>query len=224
MSELKLGFALEGNSDYPVIPCLARRVVEESFPEITFAPDSVLRPSKRGHGFIRELPTFARQLQADNVNIVVAVVDTDATRVNERRQRLCQARQSCEERGVAVCIAQGLAVRSLEAWLLADEAAILDVFDGDRSGVTFPSPEHEEAPKATLNHIVRVLTAGREVSFASYAEELSRAIRLSTLRRKCPQFDDFARNLVNCVREWKRSGIELPALAESQTKPDISAH
>ena len=27
MPMLKLGFALEGNSDYPVIPCLARRVV-----------------------------------------------------------------------------------------------------------------------------------------------------------------------------------------------------
>ncbi|MFZ1471915.1 MAG: hypothetical protein WAV79_03215, partial [Anaerolineae bacterium] len=40
MSSLKLGFVLEGNSDYPVIPCLARRVVAESFPVIALASDS----------------------------------------------------------------------------------------------------------------------------------------------------------------------------------------
>ena len=37
MSSLKLGFVLEGNSDYPVIPCLARRVVAESLPTVALA-------------------------------------------------------------------------------------------------------------------------------------------------------------------------------------------
>jgi len=204
MPMLKLGFALEGNSDYPVIPCLARRVVLESFPETALAQASVLRPSKRGHGFIRELPTFARQLRDDGVDVVVAVVDTDATQINERLRLLREAKQRCAELGVAVCIAEGLAVRSLEAWLLADEAAVFSVFDGDRASVKFPSPEHDPMPKSTLNRIVRTLTAGREVSFASFADELAEAIRLPVLRQKCPHFDEFVRNLVNCVRERQR--------------------
>ena len=115
MSALKLGFALEGNSDYPVIPCLARRVVTEEFPTVVLAEDSVLRPRKRGHGFIQELPTFARQLRDDGVDIVVAVVDTDDTQVNERLRLLREVKERCSELGLAVCIAEGLAVRSLEA-------------------------------------------------------------------------------------------------------------
>jgi hypothetical protein len=138
MERIKLGFALEGNSDYPVIPCLARRVIMEEFSQICFAEDSVLRPRKRGHGFISELHTFARQLQDDHSDIVVAIVDTDNTFQGERLALLRKAKERCVELGLTVCIADGLAVRKLEAWLLADEAAVFKVFDGDRASVNFP--------------------------------------------------------------------------------------
>jgi hypothetical protein len=205
MRTLKLGFALEGNSDYPVIPRLARRTVMEEYSQIQLAEDSVLRPRKHGHGFISELPTFVRQLQDDHSDIVVAVVDTDNTLQRERLELLRKAKQRCIELGITVCIAEGLAVRKLEAWLLADEAAIFKVFDGDRAGVRFPSPEADPNPKQTLNQIVRTLTTGREVTFASYAVELADTIRLPLLRQKCSHFDKFARNLVNCVKEWQRT-------------------
>ena len=204
MATLKLGFALEGNSDYPVIPCLARRLISEYDPQIILATNSVLRPRKRGHGFIQELSTFASQLRDDRVDIVVAVVDTDNTQIGERRRLLQEAKQRCADLGLAVCIADGLAVRSLEAWLLADEAAAFAVFDGERSNVLFPSPEQDPAPKATLNRIVRTLTNGQEVSFAPFAAELAQEIRLAVLRQRCSHFDEFARNLINCVKEWQR--------------------
>ena len=204
MPTLKLGFALEGNSDYPVIPRLSRRIILEDFPEAVFSEDSVLRPRKRGHGFVRELPTFAAQLRDDGADVLVAVVDTDNSQKSERLRLLREAKVRCTELGLALCIAEGLAVRALEAWLLADEAAVFHVFDGDRASVTFPSPERDPAPKNTLNQIVRVLTGGREITFASYAEELAEAIRLAVLRQRCPHFDEFARNLINCVREWQR--------------------
>jgi hypothetical protein len=166
MLTLKLGFALEGNSDYPVIPCLARRLISETFHDIVLAPDAELRPRKRGHGFIKELPTFARQLRDTSVDVVVAVVDTDQTQLSERKLLLEEAKVRCAERQIAVCIADGLAVRSLEAWLLADEEAVFRTFDGDRAGVAFPRCEQDPAPKQTLNHIVRKLTDDREISFA----------------------------------------------------------
>ena len=204
MSSLKLGYALEGNSDYPVIPILAVRVIGTEFPDLELSPDSTLRPRKRGHGFIKELPTFARQLCADGASVVVAVVDTDNTRINERRDLLRQAKQRCADLGIPVCIADGLAVRALEAWLLADERAIETVFDGDLAQIRFPNPEVEQMPKETLNKIVRTLTNGNEVTFATFANELAEAIRLNILRQRCSQFDEFARNLINCVREWQR--------------------
>jgi hypothetical protein len=205
MPVLKLGFALEGNSDYPIIPRLARRLIAEYDPAIVLANDPVLRPRKRGHGFIRELPNFAQQLGDDGVDIVVAIVDTDSTQVNERRRLLQEARQRCTAIGVGVCLADGLAVHALEAWLLADEAAVFAVFDGVRSAVTFPSPEQDLTPKATLNGIVRTLTQGQEVSFVPFAEEMVQHMRLKVLRQRCSHFDEFARNLINCVKEWERA-------------------
>ncbi len=183
---------------------LARRIVRDHFPDDALADDSLLRPRKRGHGFIKELPAFVQQLRDDGVDIAVAVVDTDDTLIGERGRLLQEAKARCMELGVATCIADGLAVRAVEAWLLADEAAIFRILDGDRASVTFPAPEQEPIPKATLNQIVRTLTAGREVSFVSFADELAEMIDLHTLRQKCRHFDDFARNLINCVRQWQR--------------------
>jgi len=183
---------------------LARRVVGESFSTIGLAEDSVLRPRKRGHGFVSELPTFARQLQDEGAGVMVAVVDTDDLQINERRRLLREAKARCAELGIPLCIAEGLAVRKLEAWLLADEAAIFQVFDGDHASVTFPNPETDPDPKTTLNYIVRTLTEGREVTFVPFADGLAEAIRLAVLRQRCPHFDDFAHNLTNCVREWQR--------------------
>ena len=204
MLKIKLGFALEGNSDYPVIPCLTRRVIQDYAPNVTFQSDSILHPRKRGHGFVQELPTFARQLQDDNVDIVIAVVDTDNTRINERRELLQKAKQHCVDNGIPICIADGLAVHALEAWLLADESALFAVFDGDRQRVQFPSPEREVEPKAYLNRIVQELTDGQEVSFVPFATELSEQIRLDVLRQRCGYFDEFARNLINCTKHLER--------------------
>lgn len=206
MFNLKLGFALEGNSDYPIIPCLTRRIIQEHTPNITFLPDSILRPRKRGHGFVQELPTFARQLLDDQVNLIVAVVDTDNIRINERRQLIQRAKDRCHEIGIGVCIADGLAVHALEAWLLADESAIFAIFDGIRQGVRFPSPEREPSPKIALNRIVHELTEGQEISFVPFAAELSEQIRLQILRQRCGHFDEFASNVINCVRELERLG------------------
>lgn len=205
MRSLKLGFALEGNSDYPVIPCLTRRLIAERFPQIALDEDSIRRPRKRGHGFISELPTFARQLCDDGVDILVAVVDTDNTLLSERRDLLKAAKERCRDWQIAICIAEGLAVRALEAWLLADEAAIFGVFDGDKKKVIhFPAPEKEPDPKSALNRIVRTLTKGREVTFASFSQELAEAIRLSLLCQRCPQFNEFAKHLLDCIKEWQR--------------------
>jgi len=204
MRTLKLGFALDGNSDYPVIPVLCRRLIQEHFPEIPQEDISELRPRKTGHGFVRELPVFARQLQNRGVDIIVAIVDTDNTLINERRRLLREAQEKCRVQQIPACIADGLAVRAMETWLLADETALFAVFDGDRPLEALPAPENDPAPKDTLNRLVRILTDGEEVTFVSFARELAEAVQLRVLQNRCPHCDEFATNILNCVREWQR--------------------
>ncbi|MBL8172637.1 MAG: DUF4276 family protein [Acidobacteria bacterium] len=205
MRKLKLGFALEGNSDYPVIPRLAQRLIQEYADDIILSEPTALRPRKRGHGFISELSSLAKQMQAESVDILIAVVDTDNTLIGDRRKLLQEAKDRCRQTGITICIADGLAVRQLEAWLLADEKAIFTVFDGERAAIKLPNPEKEADAKGTLNKIVRTLTDGREVDYTSYATELADSIRLQLLRQRCSHFDDFAKRLLDCVKQWQQA-------------------
>ena len=198
--EFKIGFALEGNGDYPILPVLTRRLLKSEFPQLSLASDSILRPRKRGHGFINELPTFATQLRLDGCDLLVAVVDSDNTRASERLNLLKAAKTKCEVRNIALCIAEGVAVHAVEAWLLADGEALHAVFGGERALCEHHSPETIDEPKTHLNTLVRQLSEGVEVSFASYSEDIANKVRLNLLRRRCPHFDVLAQNILNCAR------------------------
>jgi len=203
MKPLKLGFALEGKSDYQVIPILVRRLVAEIYPAIVLSSPTTLRPREHGHGFIKRLPILARQMQGEGVHILVAVVDANDRFVSERRRLLQEAQEQCRGQ-VSLCLATGLAVHALEAWLL-DSEALFAVFDGRRADLpSWPSPDRVDNPKATLNQAVRALTGGRELGFSSFADDLAQAVRLNALRRNCTAFQDFVESLSACIREWER--------------------
>ena len=200
----KIGFALEGNGDYPILPVLTRRVIAEQFPNLQLQENTVIRPRKTGHGFITELPTFALTLRATGCDLLVAVVDSDAPKAADRLNRLREAKTKCSERGVSLCIAEGVAIRAIEAWLLADDGALCEIFGGERAKWVHSNPENLEAPKVTLNTLVRQQSGGNEVSFASYAGDIATQMDIALLRRRCPSFDQLARNTINCVHEWIR--------------------
>jgi|GEM_PF-2630840 hypothetical protein len=204
MKPLKLGFALEGNSDYLVIPILVKRLVTEMYPQITLAPHATRRPRERGHGFIKRLPVLAKQMQGEGVHILVAVVDTDDQFLSERRRLLQEAQEECRRGPIALCLATGLAVQALEAWLM-DPEALFAVFNGRRSNLpSWPSPERLKNPKAHLNQAVRALTERRELGFSFFASELAQNVRLDFLRRNCSAFRGFVESLSACIREWQR--------------------
>ena len=198
----KVGFALEGNGDYPILPVLTRRLIAEEFPDLLLQNDTVIRPRKTGHGFISELPTFAATIRAAGCDMLVAVVDSDTLRASQRLQRLRDAKAVCEGK-VPICVAEGVAVRAIESWLLADDAALHATFGGDRHKWVFPNPENLDMPKTMLNTLVRQQSGGSEVSFASYAGDVAARIDIELLRRRCSSFDRLARNIINCVRQWK---------------------
>ena len=200
----KIGFALEGNGDYPILPVLTNRLLTQEFPNVRTQNNTIIRPRKTGHGFIKELPTFAATIQAKGCDMLVAVVDSDAPKAPDRLQRLRAAKTACES-DISICIAEGLAIRSIESWLLADDFALHTTFGGERSKWVFPNPESLSEPKIILNTLVRQQSGGNELTFAFYAGDIAEKMDIALLRRRCPSFDRLARNIINCVREWERS-------------------
>ena len=119
----------------------------EYAPQIILAKNSVLRPRKRGHGFIQELPTFASQLRDDSVDILVAVVDTDNTQIGERRRLLQEAKRRCANWDWRFASPTGWLYIHSKRGCWRTKRAAFAVFDGDRSNVLFPSPNKISRPR-----------------------------------------------------------------------------
>jgi hypothetical protein len=60
MATLKIAYALEGPSDYRIVPILIEQLIEESSGATPIeVVRSVRRTRRRGHGFVKELPQLA---------------------------------------------------------------------------------------------------------------------------------------------------------------------
>ncbi len=197
MPVLRLGYALEGGTDYNVVPILTEKLIREVAPEVQLTR-SERRARRRGYGFIKELPSLVKRLEDDRVDVLVAVVDTDDTRINERLSAMREAIDDCQL--TPISFATGLAVRSVEAWLLADEQAIGMALGGVAVNRQ-PDPERIDNPKVHLQRLISDLTGGVEFSVEAYADEIAGHTDLRVLRNRCRHFDLLATEIVNCVRQ-----------------------
>lgn len=196
---LKIGFALEGNSDYNVIPVLVKRYLAEKYPELTVTVET-LRPNQRGYGFVKKLPEFAALFHSKAVSVIVAVVDTDVTAVGERRRLFQEAINACGDKQIPVCVSYGLSVRSLESWLMSDITALKAVFQSSRFLTEPPDPESISYPKRELNRMVQDLTDGAIKTYSNHADEIARQIDLNNIQRRCKHFSDFLKEIDSCMK------------------------
>lgn len=205
---IRVGYSLEGPFDYRVVPALLGRLVEATFGE-TITVEQLPPPPgrlRRGHGLIASLPADARVLGELGAEILVGVVDTDNTRV---MARLTALQEACDRAQPSpLCFALGVAVRSIEAWLLADEqairAALAEYTYGDQAVPRQPHPETLPDPKTHLNDLISDLTDGIESGADPFAEAIVGHTDLQILRDRCPQFDALATEFANCVRQALR--------------------
>ncbi|MFQ5859136.1 MAG: DUF4276 family protein [Anaerolineae bacterium] len=208
MTAIRIGYSLEGPFDYRVVPILLRRLAEETLGETVTVEQLPPPPGRlrRGHGLIASLPADAEVLRELEAEIIVAIVDTDNTRVMECLTTLRDARDRVQPS--PLCFALGVAVRSIEAWLLADEqairAALIDDTYGDQAVPRQPAPETLPDPKTHLNNLISDLTDGIEPGVDPFAEAIAEHIDLQALRDRCPRFDGLATEFVNCVRRVLR--------------------
>lgn len=212
MPELKLGYAFEGATDYRFLTVLVARLIQEFadtnlMQPVTLAQPSILRPSKKGFGFLGELHFYVERLAEDEVNIAVVVVDSGTGRDKKRQRQydFAKAKAECLRVAPQICLADGIAVREMEAWLLADENVLKQVFN--RHGRTKLIPRKPELilkPKELLNEIVRELTNGKQLTALPRLHLVAEELNLIILKQGCPAFDEFSLNLLRCLQNWQK--------------------
>lgn len=197
MSVIRAAFALEGHRDYQVIPELARRIVREHHPELTLA--AAPRPSrKRGFGFISELPDIVRFCEDDDIALCVAAVDANR-KPAECRAALGDMRERLSASRVRLVV--GVALPAMEAWLLADEAAIQQALPGAPAIARQRDPHAIRSPKELLDALISEATGGAEFYTGAIARRIAFAADLGVMRRRCRDFDQFARDLMAALRD-----------------------
>ena len=199
MAIYKVGFVLEGKSDRYVIPTLVKRLVQNQHEQLTIQEDFLQSP-KKGHGFISELANLNANFRSRGAHCVVAVVDSSSSKEHVYREKFEQvARQATDTPLAFVPLAYGIAVHEMEAWLLADQAALKAVTRGDLRRMTWVDhPESIPDPKEYLAKIVFDM-AGKNLPFADYAQIWVKEVDLKRLKQRCPHFADFADRLLQVI-------------------------
>lgn len=142
----------------------------------------------------------------------VIVVDNDRRSPRQRWRALRQQREnlrSDRERPLGLPLAIGVAVETIEAWLLADEVTLCDVLRIPRPSEPMGSPENLDGepgqpnhPKWVLNqYLSRDTRPGR--GFLDQVAAIGRGMDLDAVARQCPEGfgrfrDDVVRELGAC--------------------------
>jgi Domain of unknown function (DUF4276) len=198
--------AIEGEPDRKgAVTILVRRLLEEKLGrevkewEMESKPlPRVNRRSPTLSGYEHKVRDAIIDARISGCTAVVVVVDRDGTRPGMRLTALADGRAHAERDGEALAgkTAIGVAVETVEAWLLADEAALNAALDPDPPAVTTPSPEQLDGPARTETHPKTCLRqlldrSRREVSWPY--DEIAERVRLDLLAARCPEgFAPFA--------------------------------
>ena len=197
MRSVKVAYALEGHRDLQVIPVLVQRLAADFDPTLHLVTSPV-RARKHGFGFIKELPEILRRASAESVDVLVCVVDGNS----KPSERIKDLREGVEGAGpLPVRVVSGVAVRAMEAWLLADEGAISAALAGRPAVPKQAEPRSPRDPKAVLQKLIAEATAGDEFLTDAIGAAIAAQMDLRLARDRCPDLDDFARVLTSAFRD-----------------------
>lgn len=165
---------------------LIRRLLDR---EIDFECQKVSSPLVRIHagkgaGFTKRALAWIRFAQQRGFDAMVLVIDQDGDA--DRKKQLDAAQ---DDEHFACPRALGIAIRTFDAWMLADEQALSIVlgYAVDKQ----KSPEHDANPRATCERLRE--GCGEALSLPELYSRLSGQIRLELLEAACPKgFGPFA--------------------------------
>jgi hypothetical protein len=193
---------------------LVRRILEEHWNRGGIAAaeidaDVLARVHKHSSdvsGYERKVHLAIVEAGLRNCTCVAVVVDRDGERNQARLSALCAGRDEAEKKGEALAqhTATGLAVETVEAWLLADEQALTRALNLNPPQQQLPAPEEldgapgsDRHPKSVFLAIVDRSDLAPSVAYDAVAEHA----RIDHLERRCPLgFARFAAELrTRCI-------------------------
>jgi hypothetical protein len=189
-----------GESSTGAIPILAKKVIAGRVPEdkIAYGIESGrLHRYHRATGLVRKVVGTVREANIQGLDAVVVVMDRDGEK-NANRVREFKEGRDCAAREVPIPTAVGVAIETLEAWLLADEPAI-----GRALGLETPpakgidpekltgrsgAPDH---PKTMLKKLLA--SDSQDRGYVEQVEAIAREADVEVVEKRCSKgFKPFA--------------------------------
>jgi hypothetical protein len=164
-------------------------------------PSSVERPRKRSlqrgfSGVLRNLGADLRDLARREAELIVIITDNDRQPPSERPKAL---RAQTRKASVSVPVVIGVAVQSLEAWLLADEQAIAQAV-GAPNLPRQPDPETIDDAKTHFQELIGPYLSQNPDLEAAYWEQIAKSLDLQKVKKRCRSFQRFAQDLGKSVK------------------------
>ncbi|MDQ3329402.1 MAG: DUF4276 family protein [Planctomycetota bacterium] len=151
-----------------------------------------VRVHGKGHAYEKVVVPFLLEAERRGFDAVVFLIDEDG---DQERRAAMEAAQA--NRRSALPRACGAAIRSFDAWMLADEQALSSLLGIAVS--TSPEPERLRNPKAICERYRDEAGCKRRLRdlYANYASHA----KLNLLKQRCPEgFGRFAERVENLAR------------------------
>lgn len=183
-----------------------RGIVERILQEKGVEAEWVDGPRPRGVGsIISRLPQHLSIIREQGAEVCVVLVDRD--RKKERLQTLKRKYQAFPEKDL-LPTAIGVAIETIEAWILADERAISIALGETCQIERGPNPEtlngkrgEDRHPKMVLRQLLK--EHAPQDTFISHHEFIrawTKSVRLGVLRDRCPKgFEPFEKSVRSLV-------------------------
>jgi hypothetical protein len=143
----------------------------------------------KGHGVFKRSLAWMRRAQRDGYAAIVILIDHDG--YDDRILATDQAQNDLQH--ATVPRALGVAIRSFDAWILADEQALTRTL-GCPPIQRQPAPETIDDPKALCDQLC--CDAGRPMALSDMYKAVLEAANLELLVERCPRgFAPFAKHV-----------------------------
>lgn len=149
----------------------------------------------KGGKLFKKAIAWVREAQKRRVDGVVFLTDYDKANVGPDRVSQLTEAQLNQEFAPSIRRAFGVPVKSFDAWMIADEAAMTQVLVTPVNRT--PAPETISDPKNAAREIV-----GERMSLRDFYRDVAACVRLEELKSRCPVgFGPFYERLKSWVNE-----------------------
>jgi hypothetical protein len=151
--KIRLMLAADGDRDDASIPPIIERVLGSQV-EVTTLPWKSKRLNNAGHGYVRKLKFMIRVARDERADGLIAVIDCDNHKKQERLREMAAAREEERNRPNSVPTALGEANPHVDAWLLDSPQAIRQAL-GLPNNAEIVNVLRSRYPKDSLDELIR---------------------------------------------------------------------